>query len=568
MNKVRPQKSVFAQMIIRKSSLSAGILYVVFSLGLGVIPRAAEEPPKPEPKPHLLRQILIADSVAAAQALSYVATGGFLQISAPVYAKVDRAELLRRLQAGENRSINDRVLAAVAQVVENFFRQSGFAIATTIIPPQNIGDGALRVAVLPGKVRNIKFEGNHWFSESLLREKMRVDRGGLIQVSELDQALAWTNNNQFRRIKLHVEPVPDTGEADLIFGVQEKFPLRLTAGYENTGNEILGYDRYMASITYGNLWGLDHQISYQQAISHSSTLFQVHALDYRAPLPWRHVVSVSGSYARVNPTFYSGLFTQLGKSTNADAKYTIPVRLKRWEGEVAGSFAFKQSNNNLEFGGAPAFGSTNDLFTASLSAALLRPDSRGRWVVSGTLTGSPGRLNSRNGEVSFNDVRLGAKPRYAYAQFWAQRITSLTPSLTSIARISTQLAGTNLVPSEQFSAGGANTVRGYEERVLAGDSGYLATHELQYTLPSLSLGKRIPKLDTTTAFFWDYGRTIIKHPLMGETKSAYLASVGIGLRFAVGNYLSASADLARQLEEIEIPGAAHSRLHVKLTLAY
>ena len=527
---------------------------------------ADEQPANPQPS-HLLRQILLADSVESAQALSYVPDGGFLVVS-PSLAKIDRAELLRRLKAGENRAISEKLLAAIAQVVEIYMKSSGYAVATAVIPPQNIADGALRVAVLPGKVRNIKFEGNRWFSESLLREKMRIERGGLVQISELDRSLNWTNSNQFRRIKLHVEPVADTGEADLIFAVQERFPLRLTAGYENTGNEILGLDRYSASITYGNLWGLDHQLSYQHAMSNSTTLLQVHAFDYRAPLPWRHVVSISGSYARVNPTFYSGLFTQLGKSVNADAKYAVPLRLKNWEGEVTGSLSFKQSNNNLEFGGAPAFGTMSDLFFASIAVAGFRQDQRGRWVVSGTLTASPGNLNSRNDEDNFNEVRIGAKPRYLYAQFWVQRITHLTPNLSSLLRFSTQFAGTNLVPSEQFSVGGANTVRGYEERILVGDGGFTATHEIQHNLPSISLGSRLPKLESTAALFCDYGRTAVKHPLVGETKAAYLSSVGVGVRCSVGSYFSASADLARQLEEVETPGAAHSRLHVKLTLAY
>lgn len=552
-------------MMIRNLTFTTCILACLLAAGTTV--RAADDKPAPEKKVYILRQILLADSVESAQALKFVPDGGFLVVP-PSLSKIDRAELLQRLKAGENRPIDDRLLAAIAQVIEVFMKSSGYALATAVIPPQSIAEGGLRVAVLPGKVRNIKFEGNRWFSESLLREKLRIERGGAVQISELDRALGWTNTSPFRKVKLHVEPVPETGEADLIFGVQESFPLRLTAGYENTGNEILGYDRYSASITYGNLWGRDHQLSYQQAISSSSKLLQVHAFDYRAPLPWRHTLALSGSYARVNPSFYSGLFSQLGKSVNADLKYSLPVRLKRWEGELTANLSFKQSNNNLEFGGIPALGTTSDIFAGSVTAAAFRADPRGRWVLSGTLTASPGGINSRNDDDSYHEVRPGARARYLYAQFWAQRVTQFAPGLNSILRLSTQLASTNLLPSEQFSAGGANTVRGYEERVLSGDGGYIATHELQRTLPSLSLGRRLPKLDTSVAFFWDYGRTITKYPPIGDPKSAYLSSVGLGLRCSVGNYLSASADYGRQLEEIEIPGAAHSRLHVKLTLAY
>ena len=104
--------------------------------------------------------------------------------------------------------------------------------------------------------------------------------------------------------------------------------------------------------------------------------------------------------------------------------------------------------------------------------------------------------------------------------------------------------------------------------MLSGDSGYTATHELIQNLPTISFGKKLPSLNLSGLFFWDYGRVIIKHPLIREPKSAYLASVGIGLRLSVANHFSASADLARQLEQDERQGVRHHRLHVKLGLTY
>jgi hemolysin activation/secretion protein len=186
-------------------------------------------------------------------------------------------------------------------------------------------------------------------------------------------------------------------------------------------------------------------------------------------------------------------------------------------------------------------------------------------------------LNSRSGRDDFNESRIGADPQFGYGQLLLQRSTILTKTLTSVARGFVQIASGNLVPSEQFSVGGANTVRGYEERIITGDSGYSFTHELHQRLPSIALPKRLPKLDPSAVFFWDYGRTIIKEPLIGyqngvevyhERKSNYLASVGVGLRAVVGTYFNASVDYARQLEEVEVPGAAHHRVHVKLTLTF
>ncbi len=516
---------------------------------------------------YVLKQIIITTDAEAIKGLGLDEQKGFVVLGSP-FPGVEETELATRLKAGEKRVLDDQLLAAIAAVIENYLKTRGYPMASAMIPPQNIAGGALRILVLPGKVRNITFEGNRWFSESLLREKMRLERGGLIQVSELDRSLAWTNASPFRRLKLHVEPVAGTGEADLFVRVQESFPLRLTAGYENTGNAILGWDRYSASVTYGNLWGLDHLVSYQEMSSHSARLLRARAFEYRAPLPWRHVFSLSASDARVNPTFLGGLFAQVGRNTTAEAKYALPFRRGGWEGEATGSLGFKQMNNNLEFGGAPALTSTIDVASASFGLAAIRADRKGRWILSASLTGSPGDLSDRNRRENFEETRPGAVPRYLIGQFWAQRQTALATGLVHVARLSAQVASGRMVPSEQFSLGGATTVRGYEERIISGDAGASFSQEVHRALPPLPLAKRWPAIESTAVAFWDYGKTFVRHPRRNEAEEAYVTSAGAGLRITMGPRFSASLDFARQIEEDETPGAEHSRLHVKVNLSY
>ncbi|MEY4004495.1 MAG: hypothetical protein RLZZ221_591 [Verrucomicrobiota bacterium] len=529
---------------------------------------AAENVQSPDGRtPYALRQVIITENAESVKELNYDPAKGFVVLTVSV-ASVKEEELNRRLKAGENRVIDEQLLAAVAAVIENYLKSCGFPMAAALVPPQNIAAGALRIVVSLGRVRSVKFEGNRWFSESLLREKMRIERGGILQVSELERSLAWTNNNPFRRMKLHVEPVPGTGEADLFFKVQETFPLRFSAGYENTGNAILGWDRYSAGLTYGNLWGADHLLSYQEVISHAPKLLRAQAFEYRAPLPWRHIVSVSGSHVRVNPTFLEGLFAQVGRNTSIEAKYAIPFRRGSWEGEFTASLNAKRMNNNLEFGGAPALTSAIEVFTGGAGLAAIRSDRLGRWVLSANLTASPGNLTERNNEDAFYESRPGAHPRYLVGQFWAQRQTVLAGTVIHVAKLSTQVASSRLVPSEQFSIGGASTVRGYEERILSGDAGVWFSQELQKPLQPASIGTRWPRLESTVVAFWDYGRNVVRQPRPNEIRDSFLSSVGIGVRASVGSYLSASADFAQQIERVEIPGAAHSRLHVKVSFSY
>ncbi len=97
--------------------------------------------------------------------------------------------------------------------------------------------------MLLAKSATSKVEGNQWFSESLLREKLRLERGEIVRGTILEPALNWTNNNPFRRVKVHIEPVSTTGDVDVTIGVQDRLPVRLSLAYDNTGTEIIGENR-------------------------------------------------------------------------------------------------------------------------------------------------------------------------------------------------------------------------------------------------------------------------------------------------------------------------------------
>ncbi len=550
---------------------SIGILLASLLTGLAWV-RAGEAPtpaaPPAAPASIPLQQILVADSVEAALALSPAPDQGFLLLYGPL-ANADKVELEKRLAAGKGQAISDQLLTAIVQVVTLFFRQRDFPIAEVVVPPQNIASGAVRLAVMRGKFREIKFQGNRWFSESMLRERLQVQSGEIIRLSELDRAVNWANTNPFRRVRVHVQPVPDTGEADLYVGVEERLPLRLATSYDNTGNYILGNDRYTAALTYGNVWGRDHQLSYQYTTTNHQEFLQSHAFDYRVPLPWRHVLTLSGSTTRVAASLYGGYFNQIGRSSNADLKYVAPLKLKGWEAELSGVFSFKQSNNNLEFGGQQVLGTTTDTFNASLGLVAVRNDPRGRWIFSGNLIGSPGNVNSRNTAEAFADSRGHARPSYLYGQLWGQRLTALAPSVTLVNRAIVQGGSTtNLLPSEQFSIGGSASVRGYKERIFSGEGGLLLTQEIQKQLPARPLGKRLPPLESSFLFFWDYGRTSVYEPSRGEAKHQSLQSVGLGLRFNVGSYLNGTIDYGVQARKTIYADPDRSRLHVRFTIAY
>lgn len=564
--------------------------------------RAAESPATPPPtaaqpatqpvQGHLLRKILIADAVETVEKLEASADGAFVTL-APTLPALDVAELNKRLAAGENRVIEEKLLAAIAQVIENFFRQFEYTGAQAIVPSQNIASGILRVIVLPGakslpvtaatqwKIRKIKMDSTRWFSESLLREKLRIEQGGMVQFSELDRAISWTNNNPFRRVKVKLDPVPNTGEADLTIAVQEAIPLRLMASYDNTGNAAIGENRYTAAISYGNLWGLDHQASYQFITTDKPRFFQGHGFDYRVPLSWRHYLQFSASYLKARPEFFDGVIIQNGETVTSDLRYTIPLQTGENSSEVYTALNFKESNNNLAYGGVQVLGTKTDIFQITTGASAVRRDKRGAWAFGASVTASPGGINSRNTDHAFDagrydpmldSARFGAKARYIYGSVSFQRLLTLKPGWDLFSRGVLQASEANLLPSEQLSIGGASSVRGYRENVYSGDHGFVFSNELmtpglKYAIPRIS--KTRGPLETRFLVFADAGDTQVRHKYRAvDPKRVFLAGAGVGVRMSVGTNFSLSADYGWQLQNLPYPVDEHARGHLKVSLAY
>jgi hemolysin activation/secretion protein len=565
------------------------------AVALSTLVRGQTEPANaPAPKgARVLNQLIIGESVEAVQSLTPAADAGFVVVS-PALQAFNIADLNQRLAAGEKRPIDERLLAAITQVVESFLRQNDYPAALVVVPTQNIADGRVRLIATLGprakslsasewKIRKINVKGAHWFSEALLREKLRIDQGETIRYAELDKAIGWTNNNPFRRVHVQLDPVPTTGEADLNIAVQDALPLRLVFTADNSGNEFIGRNRYVGSITYANVFGLDHQISYQYITTNLPSIFQAHGLDYRIPLSWRHYLQLSGSYFRAQPELYGGFFAQKGESVSADLRYTVPLRTGQNSLEAYGALTFKQSNNNLMWDphadNIRVFGTTTDIFQLTLGASAVLRDKRGAWAFGASITASPGGINSRNTTRAFDagrfggedSARVGASASYAFANLSAQRVLSLGHGWDFMSRAVAQFSQANLLPSEQFTIGGAASVRGFNENVFAGDEGFVFSNEIgtpvwKKALPYLS--KRRGPLESRLIGFVDMGDTAARRKYGSDPARAALASAGLGIRLSLATNFSLNADYGWQITRLPYPVEDRSRGHIKATLAF
>jgi hemolysin activation/secretion protein len=118
------------------------------------------------------------------------------------------------------------------------------------------------------------------------------------------------------------------------------------------------------------------------------------------------------------------------------------------------------------------------------------------------------------------------------------------------------------VQGEQFGAGGASSVRGFEEREVANDQGRATNAEL-YT-PNLCAGAAQCRL----LGFYDTGYVSRNNPLPGEGTQESIGSVGFGLRLNVERYLALQVDYARVVDASDTTPKGSHRLHFRMLATY
>jgi hemolysin activation/secretion protein len=507
-----------------------------------------------------------------------------VQVVGPEFLKRPDFERLLTPYLGQPMSLSK--IKKLQRDVILFCRQMDHPVIDAFYPEQDSTEGVIQMAVLEGKVGRITVqnEGDKWFQDSVFTEAVRLHPGGYILESQLLEDINWLNRNSYFRDVEVAFSQGELGEVDLQLRVKDRPPVRPYVGYENTGNEILGEDRLLVGVNLGDVLGLDHQLNYQFTADVEIDTFKAHSLSYIAPLPWRHTLTVFGSYVDIDTTLGAiGFpdFRQEGKSYQASMRYAIPLpRFAKVDHEISAGFDYKRTDNNLEFGVVSLFNTPTEIGQFAVGYRGWRPDPFGSTALGIQGFYSPGDLFTHNDDTDFALTRRGTDANYVYFRVLAERATKLPlgrnwrqSRLDEV--FAWHIAGTyqwadsQLLPSEQLGIGGYATVRGYDERSVNGDDGWVINNELR--TPAFRIGNLTGKhgsYDTLQfLLFSDYGAA------RSPEADFDLVSVGAGLRFNVSTHFQFRFDYGWQLTDKGLSSAStgqakDSRAHLAALLSF
>ncbi len=458
------------------------------------------------------------------------------------------------------------ILNTMLQRVVTYFRSQSTPVVDVYVPEQNITKGTIQIVVLEGRVGTIKAVGNKWFSAELLEKQIRTHPGEIIKGDQLAKDVNWINKNPFRHVDLVLSRGKQRGETDVILETKDRFPLRIYGGYENSGNEETGFDRYLLGLNWGNVFGLGHLMDYQFTTSDSYFSMNAHSFHYEMPLQRKDSIHFFGSYAKSVPEFDPN-YDLDALSTELTGRYDLSLpSIKMYRHQMDLALQYKFSNSNLEFVDEPVFDKDTEILQVALGYNGSMPDDWGTTSFNFNFFYSPGDLLDDNTDEAFNQLQEGASANYTYSTLDVNRITTMPWSFTWYLTAFGQLSNGPLFGSEQLGLGGYSSVRGFREREINVDEGLLIINEIRTPNVSLSslFGSSFPLGDLQFLGFWDIGYGSSNY----DSSDYTLSSIGFGLRYRLGAYVSLRFDYGFQQQGDEIDPDDDSVGHVGLIISY
>lgn len=487
----------------------------------------------------------------------------------------NESKLKKELKKLLGLSFTKENLMLIRSAIVDHFARSGYPFAIVELPPQEVTNGVLQLIVTSAKIGEIHVEGTRWTDKKLIRGYLSAKSGEKIDQRELMGDLDFMNRNPFRSASLIYSPGEERNTTDVTVYSDDRLPVQVYTGVQNTGIDSTGRNRYFVGLSWGRFFGLDHILSYQYTASGDFEEFQGHTVQYLALLSWKHLLNIYGGYSTINNAdLPSPNQDNDGESFQASLRYIIPLPTDiHFKHELFFGADCKRMNNNLffeeQFVDLPKVKGNVNLFQLVLGyKGQYRP---GNNVLdySAELLGSPAEFLPDQSDSDYNRLRPEAENKWIYGKVYLSYLQVLPLDFVIYAAAQGQVTPSTLLPSEQLGIGGYDTVRGYEQRAFNADNGMI--FNLEFRTPYIQvLGRTKRKIEDKLQFlaFFDYGWGSQVTPIVHFPSNQDLMGVGPGLRYTLGTNISVRLDWGFRLITSRFIGEEGSRLHFSALISY
>lgn len=503
-----------------------------------VLDTVKEPRPAPKPAPEIAVQPEAKPALKAQPGLKVKVTA-FRITGNTVFAE---AALLPLISGQIGKELDFEELNQTANKIAVHYRSKGYFLAQAYLPTQQISDGVIEIAVLEGRVGEVKLnmKENARLREFRARGILgAIQPGDLINERSLERGLLLLNDTPGVIVKSTLEPGTKVGTADVAVELGDDGK-RVSGSVkaDNWGSRFTGEYRVGADLNINNPSGFGDLISVT-GLTSSGNGSPMGRVSYVVPLgSWG--TKLGASYSKLDYTLGKDFAStkthgsaEVGsiyilhpfvRTRNFNVVGVLGANLKKLEDLVDTDLAYPRNERDLRVVNAGISGDFSDnVFGGSLNTFSLTATSGNVDIKTANQKTLDQTAQGYNTQGSFSKIN------YEY-----QRQQALPRNLSLFVSLGGQTASKNLLSAEQFSLGGPNGVRAYPVGEGVGDEGVVVSAELRWN---------VPQTPYMLNGFVDFGHTQLhKTPTAADIAAGpnYRNVLGYGLGMNVGkqnNYL-------------------------------
>lgn len=531
-------------------------------------------------------------------------------------------DILRYVFAGATLVPAERLQAATAQytgpgrgfgdvqraleAVERLYSETGYSAVQVLLPEQELDRGEVRFRVIEATLGRVLVEGNKHFDQANIRASVpALVPGKAPNILAVGRNLRVANENPSKQATVLLRSGREEATVDAVVRVVDQPASRNSVTLDTSGTPETGRLRLGLGYQNANVGGNDHVLTLQYvgaphdknhtsriSLIPSSRVF-IFGASLRVPLYEQgDAVDVTAGYSNVDSGTVGELFSISGAGGIFGVRYT---RYLDRSGDYDHRLALAWDHRGYHFKGIRAIGSAQQL-QPDVAVRPLSLTYQGRWTQPDSETGfSVGvsrNLPGGNDGRAEDFCQLGPNPPHGFSRSdgmgncpdpnyvlwrWSVNHNQALPGEWQLrAGVGGQYTRDMLVAGEQFGLGGADSVRGFEERALSDDRGWRGTLEL-YT-PDFGARTGIAGARARALAFYDFGALRRVRPAPGDPTTQSIASAGFGLRLTRGSNLTFRVDWGWVIDAGGTPGLngdpgtyqdwGDGRLHASLSYVF
>lgn len=428
---------------------------------------------------------------------------------------LDEAVLQASVAPYLNRSITFADVQSMVADVQALYAVRGIVTAQVVIEPQDVVDGVLRLTLVEAAVEAVDVSEVPDTNPDFLTRRLTLNAGAKPDFEQIARDLRLFDVAYDIRPQLSFGrgEAPGMARATISAKVPEK--RSWVVSLDNSASDALGAAKLSIGGTFRSLTGQRDTLAAKLELTQGS---QTVSLDYARPVGLRGgVLSAQGSYG--HSKIVSGDFSIIDVETTdykATLAYAQPFAIRPdryWR--AYGRLSYERTESQVASNPLQS----SDLAELDLGVRYTRQDVGKSWVISGGA--KLGQASSDAGSVTDGSYAL-VYADVSHARRLGERwVLGLSANL--------QFAeGQNLPVKRRISAGGLDSLRGFEADARLGDSGLIASVEMTCGGGCWSPGAGGVALDPFVFLDVGYVKPFTSPGATADTDHA-LASLGAGL---------------------------------------